>query len=308
MVAAANPGDPAEPATWPTYRQLLPHVLVLDLISDPEPPGRQLVLDLTDYLINIGAAATAEVLARRATGAWNSGTELDDELAPEASSRLARALFWLGRYEGASELDEAVYQERLRTHGPSARETLKALHNLAVDLTALGGAGGPGILARATGLHAEVVREQGRLFGRDDPDTLQSAHNQAFHLRTLGEPAQALALEESVYETARARLGAGHPYTLRSARALAQDLRGAGELERARELQEAAYLALVDTVGPDHLDALHSAALLVRDLRATGEHARALTLHADTVTRLRRVADGPDLPVWLAATASPRRA
>jgi hypothetical protein len=278
---------------------LLPHVLALDLARDPSPECRRLVFDVTDYLIDQGDAKGAEMLAAMALEAARAGSAGDGEWTLVVASQLARALFRLGSHQAARELDEDVYQQRRRRLGEDDPATLAAAHNLAVDLTAVGraqvaGAPRDALLDRAGVLHAEVVEARSRVLGAGHRDTLRSAHNRAFHLRTAGEREQARALEEEVYVGFRAGFGEQDPDTLRSARALAGDLRAAGGPQDALEMERAAHQGLAGALGADHYETLRSAQALVADLHATGQHDRAMTLHAETVARLSARTGPPD--------------
>src|SRR6476620_10268032 len=64
LLAAAHPGDPNDPAKWPDYALLAPHVLAFGAYGDHHPGTRRLLLDLVAYL---GANAPSESGGRVAT-------------------------------------------------------------------------------------------------------------------------------------------------------------------------------------------------------------------------------------------------
>jgi hypothetical protein len=74
--------------------------------------------------------------------------------------------------------------------------------------------------------------------GPEHPDTLESAHDLAADLRSLGDYQQARNLDEDTLSRRRRLQGEDHPYTLRSAHNLARDLAALGEYPRARSLLE----------------------------------------------------------------------
>jgi len=45
ILAASNPGDPPNPATWPCWARLMPHVLAADLTATDNPDLRELACD-----------------------------------------------------------------------------------------------------------------------------------------------------------------------------------------------------------------------------------------------------------------------
>ena len=44
LLAAADPGDPNDPANWPLYIRLAPHVLAIGPLGDDHPDSRRLIL------------------------------------------------------------------------------------------------------------------------------------------------------------------------------------------------------------------------------------------------------------------------
>jgi hypothetical protein len=67
------------------------------------------------------------------------------------------------------------------------------------------------------------------VLGADHPDTLNSASNLAFYLRSLDDVQTARDLDQDTLDRRRRVLGEDHPETQRSARNLAEDLRLLGE-------------------------------------------------------------------------------
>ncbi|MFI5472012.1 FxSxx-COOH system tetratricopeptide repeat protein [Streptomyces cacaoi] len=291
ILSEANPGQPGDLRSWPGYRELLPHVLETGVVRETDPRSRLLILDLAQYLVTQGDARTALNLAEEAFHIWRAQSGADDAETLAAMSQRARAHFYLGEHQRAVNLDNEVLDRRRQLLGEDHPDTLTAMEHLAVSLTTAGrtaGTAGEGLLSRAGELHDAVVSTSRRTLGDDHVETLRARHNQAFHLRTVGDHDGARALEETVYSGLRKVRGEESPDTLRSAHALAHDLRRLGDRQRARNLQERVMDGYRTLFGPGHLETLRSAQALVGDLRQLGEHDRARELHTDTLERIRQ--------------------
>jgi len=116
ILAAADPGDPPNPVTWPRWAQLMPHLLAAGLPATGSPDLRQ---------------------------HWRDRLGDDHEHTRAAGTYLAWALQEMGRYAEARELDEDTLARKRRVLGEDHPDTLTSANNLAADLRALGEAGGP---------------------------------------------------------------------------------------------------------------------------------------------------------------------
>ncbi|MBV9011111.1 MAG: tetratricopeptide repeat protein [Pseudonocardiales bacterium] len=198
LLREAVPAEPWDnPASWPAWRQLLPHVLA---VTDPTHPTHP--TDPDDTL------EVAWLLDRAATYLHTRG-----------EPRSARALF------------ERAHQLRRCRLGEDHPDTLESAHNLARDLGMLGE------YQQAHTLNEDTLTRCRRLLGEDHPDSLISASNLALDLHGLGEYQQARTLNEDTLTRCRRVLGEDHPRTLASASNLALDLHALGEYQQARELE-----------------------------------------------------------------------
>ena len=69
ILAVGNPGDPPNPATWPRWARLMPHVLAADLAATDSPALRELTRHACWYLLERGDARAAHDLAQRSSPA-----------------------------------------------------------------------------------------------------------------------------------------------------------------------------------------------------------------------------------------------
>jgi hypothetical protein len=296
ILAACNPGAADDPAAWPSWAQLMPHLLATDPAAITNPGLRDQVNDAIWYLLMRGDADLAHDLADRLYQQWRTKLGGDDPAILRAATSVAEALRSMGRYAEARELDEDVLARRRRLYGDDHFQTLASANNLAVDLYQLVE------VQAARDLDQDTLDRRRRLMGSDHPDTLTSASNLAADLRALGELQAARDLDQDTLDRRRRLVGSAHPDTLHSANNLANDLNRLGEVEAACDLHQDTLDRRRRVLGPDHPDTLHSASKLAADLRALGKVGIARDLAQDTLDRRRRVL-GPDHPRTLASAS-----
>ncbi|MGH3683640.1 MAG: FxSxx-COOH system tetratricopeptide repeat protein [Pseudonocardiaceae bacterium] len=294
LLAGAVPPDPwNNPASWPAWRQLLPHVLA---ITDE---ARNTSADMTvawlldraaTYLNRRGEPRPALPLATRAHHLYRTVKGEDHPDTLHSAHNLAIGLVALGEHGQARVLDEDTLTRRLRIVGPDHPDTVNSAHNLAVDLAALGEH------EQARVLDEDTLTRRRRILGENHPDTLHSAHNLANRLAALGEHQQARVLDEDTLTRRRRVLGKDHPDTLSSANNLANRLAALGAHEQACVLHEDTLTHRRRIFGKDYPDTLSSAHNLANRLAALGEYEQGCVLHEDTLTRRRRILgeDHPD--------------
>ena len=223
ILAASDPGDPPNPATWARWAQLMPHVLAADLAATDSPALRELVRRMCWYLIERGDARTPRDLISNLRQHWRDRLGEDHEHTLMATHYLAWALLEMGRYAEARDLNQDTLARRRRVQGEDHPDTLNSAHNLAIDLRMLGE------VQAARDLDHDTLARHSRVRGQDHPSTLRSASNLAVDLRELGEARAARELDQDTLERRRRVLGQDHPDTLYSAHNLAADLRELGE-------------------------------------------------------------------------------
>jgi hypothetical protein len=305
LVATATPGEPDDPASWPAYATLTPHIQALTdgpgpsrTLGDPEPDQfRALLLAVARYLHVSGQPATGRDLAEQAHHRWIRTLGPDHPDTLKSAHGLATCLWALGDLAGARTLLEDTLARRRRLLSPDHPDTLSTANNLAVDLRASGD------LAAARTLDEDTLARRQRLLGNDHPHTLTSADNLAVDLRMSGDLAAARTLDEDTLARRQRLLGNDHPDTMESAHGLAFDLCQLGDYQAARTLHEDTLARRRRLLGDDHPDILRSAHGLAVCLRMSGDMAAARALDEDTLTRKRRVF-GDDHPETLVSANS----
>ena len=290
ILAAADPGDPADPVTWPGWARLMPHLLATDLGATANPGLRVLACSGNWYQRARGDARSSHDLAAHLCQQWRERLGGDAPSTLSIVHNLAAALRDLGRYAAARELDEDSLARERRLRGADHPNTLASATVLAIDLRMLSE------YQAARDLDEDTQARYRRVLGEDDPNTLISASNLAIDLTDLGEYQAARDLDQETLARRRRVLGQDHPSTLDSACCLAADLANLGEYQAARDLEEDTLARYRRVLGEDHPNTLLSASNLAANLRSLGEYQAARDLDQDTLARRRRVLgqDHPD--------------
>jgi tetratricopeptide (TPR) repeat protein len=290
ILAANNPRDPGNPATWPRWAQLMPHLLAADLAVTSNADLRRMARNACWYLLSRGDTRTAHDLASDLRQQWSDRLGDDDPETMAITAYVARALTEMARYAEARDLYQETLDRERRMLGDDHPDTLASAGNLAITLRRLGD------VQAARDLNQDILDRARRVLGVDNPDTLRTANNLANALRELGEVRAARDLDQDTFDRSRRVLGEDHPDTLASAGSLAIDLQALGEVQAARDLDQDTLDRARRVLGADHPYTLTLASNLAVGLRALGEVRAARDLDQDTLDRRRRVlgADHPD--------------
>jgi hypothetical protein len=195
LVRATVPPKAHELAAWPTWRQLLGHVLAVT--DDAHPRARDEIdqvawlLDRAgSYLDRRGEPRPAMPLATRAHQLYRTHLGDDRHNTLNSANNLALRLGSLGEHEQARALTEDTLTRRRRVLGEDHPDTLNSANNLANRLAALGEH------EQARALAEDTLTRYRRILGDGHPDTLGSAQNLANRLAALGEHEQAREVED----------------------------------------------------------------------------------------------------------------
>jgi hypothetical protein len=289
MLVLGHPGNLRDPANWPRWSQLMPHVLAMEPTTTASDDTRHLACEAVWFLHARGDARPALTLAEQLYGEWTRRYSRDDDYVLLAATNIGVIHRVLGAYVKAREVDEDTLARRRAKLGDDHPMTLASAHSLAIDLRRLG------LVDEALRMDEDTYARRRRVLGEDHPDTLSSANNVAEGLRLLGHVEQARQMDEDILRRRRRVLGDDHPYTFLSAHNLATDLRLLGSVEEARRLDEATLAGRRRVLGDDHHYTLDSAHSLAADLRLLGFVEEARRLDEDTLARRRVLGeDHPD--------------
>ncbi|MEV6346909.1 FxSxx-COOH system tetratricopeptide repeat protein [Actinoplanes sp. NPDC051851] len=246
MLAAADPGDPDNPAGWYRYAELAPHLIHSDLLGGDAEEIRQLVINCIRFHYARGDYDSSRDLAGSAVARWRDALGETAEQTLLASFHLANALRAVGRTTDARTLNLQTLRTQREVFGADDEATLATANSVGGDLRMQGHFG------QARQLDADNLVRYRRLFGESFPTALRCANNLAADLRLLGDFRGARALDEQVLRHRQAIFVDGHPETLSSRAELAFDLFGLGDYAGAAAQVE----GHADTIAPDHPFAL----------------------------------------------------
>ncbi|GAA3598271.1 tetratricopeptide repeat protein [Streptomyces osmaniensis] len=198
------------PATWPTWRTLLPHIDALTdhTTQDTDTATTAHILDRTGgFLDNQGLPTRAIRHLRRALIDYERvlGEDHPDTLA--SRNNLAHA------YRSAGDLARAIplYQQTLtdyeRVLGTNHPHILTSRNNLASAYQSAGD------LARAIPLYQQTLTDRVRVLGTNHPHTLASRNNLAYAYESAGDLARAIPLYQQTLTDCERILGEEHPTT-----------------------------------------------------------------------------------------------
>jgi hypothetical protein len=253
LLAAACPGDPDDPATWPGYAQLAPHVLATAPLAHSIPAGRRLVLDTARYLQVHGDSSGSRAVSEQLLERWRSVLGPDHPDTLSAASSLTRALVQLGELEPARALGEDTLQRCRRGLGPDHPITLWAAVVLTLVHIRLGE------LEPARALSQDVLQRSRRVLGPNHTTRVGAAAVLTYALAQLGEAEPARVLGQDTLQRSRRVLGPDHIVTLGAASALTHALAQLGMAEQAHVLGEDTLQRCRRGLGPDSLITLYLA-------------------------------------------------
>ena len=281
VLTGARPvlGDTDDPANWPVFEQIWPHLTPSRAHDCDGAETRQLLIDRVSYLWKRGELDLARTLGQDLDEAWTARFGEADRQTLLLRFQLANVLRSQGAYAEALALDESTMAGQRRLLGEHHPYTLMTAGSLGTDRRALG------LFRSAHDLDVEIMEQFRELFGDDNPRTLSAAHNLAIDLRLVGDSAGARALDQETLDRRTAVLGPKHPHTLTSRSNLARDLRELGDPGGSAELLREVGEDLVDVLGPASPEHLRNATSLAAALRRAGHPAEARRITVETYAR-----------------------
>jgi tetratricopeptide (TPR) repeat protein len=256
LLAAAFPGVAGDPASWPRWPNLLPHLLAIDPSDLVTEDARFAACEACLYLLDRGSAPAVLPRLEDLHQAWNALLGPDHAHAWWAVNYLAMATTAVGDHDRAYALHRDLFDRQRSALGEDDPDTLASASNLASRLAELGR------VEEALELGEDTLDRRRRVLGEDHPRTLGSASNLAVDLVTVGRVEEALELSEDTLDRRRRVLGGDHPDTLTSASNLVIRLAAVGRVEEALELAKDSLNRRRRVLGEDHPDTLVSAELL----------------------------------------------
>jgi hypothetical protein len=181
LLVAAGPADTDNPALWPAWATLLPHLLAADPAESDNADLRRLAARALLYLLRRGDSVTAETLGRTLHQRWAErlGPDHVDTLA--AATELAFAYRDRGHLTDTRALVEDTLARRRRVLGDDHPDTLRSASDLGVTLNEFGES------RAARELAEDTLTRRRRVLGDNHPDTLTSRSNLAIARQELAD-------------------------------------------------------------------------------------------------------------------------
>jgi len=296
LLAAAHPGDPNDPAHWPDYALLAPHILAIGSAGDHHRGSRRLMLDLVAYLSANTATDSGRRVATDLLARWRLALGADHADTLCLAAYLTLALVWRGQASAARELGEQTLPDARRVLGADHPDTVRLAVFLMLAKAWMGDAEGARTLA-----HDSLIRIR-RMLPAEHPDALRLSAYVALALAWAGDTA-ARQLSQDLLQHCRSALGPNHPTTLLAATDLSIGLLWEGDAEKIRRLAGDTHRRALQTLGNDHLITLGSAAVFAQALVWTGDADQSLTIGREFSERI-EARLGPDHFITLMASAA----
>ncbi|NKY60929.1 FxSxx-COOH system tetratricopeptide repeat protein [Nocardia flavorosea] len=241
--------DGRDPATWPAWRGLLPHIAVLAYYTPSDTAVTVRILDRTaDFITDQGLTTLAITYLYRvvAHDEWALGRDHPNTLASRGS--LAVAYTHAGRTDEAILLFEQTLADCERILGPDHPQTLTTRSNLAYAYNSAGRT------TEAIPLYERTLTDSERILGPDHPDTMASRNNLASAYISVDRTTEAILLFEQALTGRERILGPDHPDTMASRNNLASAYASAGRTTEAIPLFERTLAGSERVLGGDDPD------------------------------------------------------
>jgi tetratricopeptide (TPR) repeat protein len=214
LLAAASPGSSGDPAAWPRWPDLLPHLLTTDPNDLVTAGARFAACEACLYLLDRGSASVVLARLEDLHQAWTDLLGPDHRHTWWAANYLGQAAAAVGDHNRAYTVDRDLLDRQREVLGEEDNLTLATASSVAIALSDLGR------VEEALGLGEDILGRQRRVLGEDHPETLRTATNLAVVLSDLGRVEEARELGEDTLDRRRRVLGEDHPNTLHTARLL----------------------------------------------------------------------------------------
>jgi hypothetical protein len=214
LLAAAAPGDPDNPAGWPAYARLVPHVLATTPLAEDSPAGRSLILDTVGYLGAHGDIHGSRIIGEPLLEHWRSvlGPDHPDTLTAGISLTFARIL--AEETGPARALAEDTVQRCRRVLGPDHPTTLWAAATLVLAVALAQVQIGMAAAEPARALGEDTLQRCRRVYGPDHSISLTAAAALTAALVQVGQSEAARALGEDTLQRLHRVCGPDDPITL----------------------------------------------------------------------------------------------
>ncbi|WP_460775463.1 FxSxx-COOH system tetratricopeptide repeat protein [Nocardiopsis nanhaiensis] len=268
ILAQNDPSGPTDPAHRTTYLLLYAHVKASQAWSSRDPQVRATILNVIDFLTEVGNHTSATSLTGQAANAWTD----DPNLLLHARLRRNKIRRVHGEYVSALAEAQEIHAEQVDREGPDSDASMESLRAVAIALSGLAR------FEEAGRNFRRILDHRTRQHTESGPQTLEAAHDYRQNLQEQGRFEEALALDLHTLEGRRSLLGADNVQTLRTGVSVGLNLIMLGRLVEARERIEECMERFAVAAEPDSPHALQAMMILSVVHRRLGDTERALEL------------------------------
>lgn len=134
LLAAAAPAEVADPATWPRWAALAPHLIAADAEHTADPALRDAACRLVVSLLHRGRPRPARTIAASLHAQWRAMLGPDHPDTLRVAHELARSLLASGALLPARALLEDVATRMARTRHPQTRAAVETRRHVLVRI------------------------------------------------------------------------------------------------------------------------------------------------------------------------------
>ncbi len=283
------PVDTSDPAGWPTWRSLLPHIDALAEHTDPatDIARTSFLLDRAAWFLREqGAITRAITYYQRALAIGERVHGPNHPHTLNSRNNLASAYQVAGDVRRAIPLLERTLADMEQVLGSDQPHTLNARTNLAYTYQRAGD------LGQAIPLLERTLADRERMLGGNHPDTLNSRNNLAAAYQEAGDLGRSIPLYQQTLADMEQVLGTDHPKFLNARNNLAVAYWAAGDVGRAIPLYQQTLADMERVLGSDHPRTLNVRHNLAYAYQAQGDLERAIPLLERTLADRERVLGG----------------
>lgn len=278
ILAQNDPASPEDPGNRADYPLLYAHIKASNAWSSKDPQVRALVLNVIDFLTEMGNYQDAVSLSDQAANAWQG----DHPRHIQARLRRNKIRRIHGEYVTALAEAEVIHADHLRREGPDNDETLEAHRSVAIALSGLAR------FNEAEQIFRQILEHRRAAHTEADPYTLEAAHDYGRVLQEQSRFAESLAVDEHNAEERSFLLGENHVQTLRTGLTIGLNLLFLGRLEEARDRVTECMRRLESVSAADGPHALQGLLALSVIHRRLGEYKTALEYSSRALELYRR--------------------
>ena len=266
VLARTDPRAPTDPAHRTDYLQLYGHVKAANAWSSRDPAVRDLVLNVIDFLTEVGHYQDAISLSDQAVNAWHG----DESRLLHARLRRSKIRRIHGEYGTALEEARDIHRGQIEREGAENDDALEAHRAVAIALSGLAR------FHESERIFQQILEYRRARYPASDHRTLEAAHDYGRVLQEQSRFAESLAVDERNLRERAALLGENDVQTLRTGLTLGLNLLFLGRLEEARDRIQHCMEGFASVSADDGPHALQGLLFLSVIHRRLGEPETAL--------------------------------